>query len=140
MSSAFYIFKDYNVFSLLHFQRLQCLQSFTFSKTTMSSVFYTFKDYNVFSLLHFQRLQCLQPFTLSETSMSSALCFTRLQCLLFDAFKTSMSFTFMHYKTSMSSILRFIGLQGPPFGVIGLQCAFVFLVSLLLFALASGFE
>ena len=136
-------------FSLLHFPRLQCLQSFTFSKTTMSSIFYNFKDFNVFCLLYFQRLQCfqsftlskcLQSFTLSESSVSSALCFIRLQCLLFDAFKTSISFTFMLYRTSMSSILRFKGLQGPLFGVIGLQCPFVFLVSLLLFSLAPDFE
>jgi len=40
----------------------------------------------------------------------------------------------------MSSILRFKGLQGPLFGVIGLQCPFVFLVSLLLFSLAPDFE
>jgi len=51
-----YDFKDYNVFSLLRFQRLQCLQSFMLSETTMSSVIYAFKDYNVFSHLRFQRL------------------------------------------------------------------------------------
>ena len=34
-----YDFKDFNVFSLLHFRRLQCLQYFTLSKTIMSSVF-----------------------------------------------------------------------------------------------------
>ena len=71
---------------------------------------------------------------------SSALCFTRLQCLLLDACKTSMSFTFMIHRTSMCSTLHFIGLQGPLFGVIGLQCPFVFSVSLLLFSLASDFE
>jgi len=82
-------FKDFNVFSHLHFQkttmysctfqRLHCLQSFTLSKdynvfiyipkTSMSSVNYTFKrlqclhlhfkDFNIFSQLRFQRLQCL---------------------------------------------------------------------------------
>ena len=42
--NVFYLlhFKDYNVFGHLHFQRLQCLQSFTLSKTTMSSVIYAF--------------------------------------------------------------------------------------------------
>ena len=59
---------------------------------------------------------------------------------MFDSFKTSMSFTFMLYKTSMSSILRFIGLQGPLFGVMGLQCPFVFSVSHLLFSLVSDFQ
>ena len=29
-------FKDFNIFSLLHFQRLQCLQCFTFPKTSMT--------------------------------------------------------------------------------------------------------
>ena len=98
-----YDFKDYNVFSLLRFQRLQCLQSFIFSKTSMSFIFYAFKDYNVFwfviprlecfllydfkdynvfSLLHFQRLQCLHSFTFSKTTMSSIfLHFQRLQCV-----------------------------------------------------------
>jgi len=51
--------KDYDVFSHLCFQRLQCLPSFTLSKTTMPSFIYAFKDYNVFSHLHFQRMQYL---------------------------------------------------------------------------------
>jgi len=69
MSSVFYAFKDFNVFCLLRFQRLQCLLS-----------------------LWFIRLQCLLFFTLSKTSMSSALWFIRLQCLLiYDFSKTSTS-------------------------------------------------
>ena len=48
----FYGLWDFNVFRLLHFQRLQCLLSFTLSKTSMSSIFYTFKEFNVFYLLH----------------------------------------------------------------------------------------
>ena len=85
-SHLVYIFKDFNIFSLLHFQRFQCLQSFTFSKTSMSSVLYIFKDFNVFSLLHFQRLQGLPSFT-----------FARLQCLLsFMLFETSIYF-FLHF-------------------------------------------
>ena len=64
-------FKDFNVFSHLRFQILQCLSSFTF-----------------------QRLQCLQSFTLSKTTMSSFI-FTKLQCLLsFIFYKTSMSSIF----------------------------------------------
>jgi len=85
-------FEDFNVFSYLRFQkntmssftfpRLQCLQSFTFSKdcnvfiyiskTSMSSVIYAFKilqclhlhfkDLHVFRLLHFIRLQSLWSF------------------------------------------------------------------------------
>jgi len=57
MSSFFYIFKDFNVFCPLHFQRLQCILFYD-SRTTMSFV------------LWFQRLQHLQSFK-----------FTRLQCL-----------------------------------------------------------
>jgi len=97
------IFKDFNALSLLHFQRLQCLQSFTFSKTsTMSSVFYIFKDFNIFSLLHFQRLQCLQSFIFSKTSMS----------FVFYIFKTPISFVFYIFKDfKVYCLLRFPRLQ-----------------------------
>ena len=42
--------------------------------------------------------------------------------------------------TFVSSILCFIGLQGPLFGGTRFQCPFAFSVSLLLFSLASDFE
>ena len=104
MSSVFYIFKDFNFFSLLHFQRLQCLLSFMLSKTTMSLVFYAFKYYNVFSL-----------FTLSKTSMSfvfyalkdyNVFCFmiSRLQCLLLYDFKYN-NFLFLSRLISIPNIL-----------------------------------
>jgi len=86
MSSVFHISKEFNVlclllflqdfdvFNLLHFQRLQYLQSFTFPKNSMSLVFYFYKtstslvlhiskDFNVFNLSHFERFQCLLSFT-----------------------------------------------------------------------------
>jgi len=101
------VFKDFNAFSLLHFQRLQCLQSCTSLKTSMSSVFYISKDFNVFSLLHFKRLQCLQSFTSLKTSMSSVFYISKdfnvFSLLYFQRFQCLQSFTFS--KTSMSPIL-----------------------------------
>ena len=84
------------VFSLLCFQRLQCLQSFTFSKTTMSSIFYIFKDFNVFSLLRFQRLQCLLLYVLQDYNVFCSI-LSRLQCPL---------------------LLCSTGLQCPPFYIL----------------------
>jgi len=109
MSSAFMLFKDFNIFCFYAFQKLQCL------------MFYALQDFNVFCLYAFQRLQCLLLLCFSKTSMSS----------IFTLYKTSMSMssTFMLDRTPMSSILCFIGLQGRLFGVIGLQCPFVFSVS-----------
>jgi len=97
--------------SVLCFTRLQCLMLLCFSKTSMSSAFMLFKDFNVF---YFTRLQCLLLLWFLKSSMSSILCFTM-----------SISSAFMPYRTPMPSILCFIGLQGPLFGVIGLQCPFV---------------
>jgi len=110
MSSVIYAFKDYNVFSHLHFQRLQCLQSFTLSKTTISSAIYAFKDYNIFSHLRFQRPQCLWFYD-SKTTMSLALWFIRLQCLLFYiVFKDFDVFCFIFHRTQCPRLF-FIGLN-----------------------------
>jgi len=82
MYSVLYIFKDFNVFCLLHS-----------------------KDFNVFNLLRFQRLQCLQSFTLTRLQCLLSFTFQRLQCLLsftFQRFQCLQCFTFL--KTSMSSV------------------------------------
>jgi len=98
----FYIFKEYNVFSHLHFQILQCLQSFTLSKTTMSSIIYVFQRLQCLQSFIFQRLQCLQSFT-----------FQRLQCLQSFTFsKTTLSSVFYIFKNyNVFSILHFQRLQ-----------------------------
>ena len=82
MSSIFYIFKDYNVFNLLQFQRLQCLLSFIFSKTTMFSVFYAFKMSSVFYAFRVFSIFC---FMFYKTTMSSVWCFQDFNFLYFYA-------------------------------------------------------
>ena len=116
MSSAIYTFKrlqclylrfkDLNVFSHLHFQRLECLQSFTLSKdqnvfiyiykTSMSFIIYILQSSNVFCLLHLIRLQRLLSFiglnilvfVLLRTQYPLLLCFEK---------KTSMSSCFFRF-------------------------------------------
>ena len=90
MSSVFYIFKDFNVFFLLCFQRLQCLL-FSDSKTTMSFA------------LHFQRLQCLQSFTFSKTSISFFYAFKDYN-VFFLCFQDFNVLHFAFYRTSRSSV------------------------------------
>jgi len=130
MSLVFYISKGYNVFSLLRFQRLQCLRSFTFPKTSMSSVFYAFKNYNVFSLLCFQRLQCLMSFMLAKTTMSlvfyafkdfnvfSFLCFQRLQYPLLYVSQDYNVLCLMLSRLQCPLLLCSTGLICPPFYVL----------------------
>jgi len=83
-------FKDFNVFSHLHFQKTT-MSSFTFQKTSMSSVIYAFKrrqclqlhfkDFNVFSHLRFQKTT-MSSFTFQKTSISSIIyAFKRWQYL-----------------------------------------------------------
>ena len=113
-SHLVYIFKDFNIFSLLHFQRFQCLQSFTFSKTSMSSVLHIFKDFNVSSLLHFSKTSRSSMFYICKISMSA----------LFYAFRDFSVFSFALSKTAMSFVLHFF----KDFNVLFLFrfCFFVF--------------
>ena len=93
MSSVFYAFKDFNVFCLLRFQKLQHLQSFTLWETSISSA------------LCFTRQQCLMfdsfktsmsfTFMLYKTSMSSILRFIGLQGPLFGVVRLQCPFSFL---------------------------------------------
>jgi len=58
--------------------------------------------------------------------MSLSLCFLGLNVLCFYAFKDFKCLMLLCYKTPMSSILCFVGLQGPLFDVTGLQRPFAF--------------
>ena len=108
------------------YKPLSDLLSFKFSKTSMSAISYAFQDFNVFSfmlsktsmssLLHFQRLQCLFTF-FSKTS--TFFTFIGLNVLCFYAFKNFKCLFLLSYRTPMSSILCFLGLQGPLFDVTG---------------------
>jgi len=125
MSFVFYTFKDFNVFYFLRLQRLQCLLSFTLSKTSMSSILW-FSKTSTSSTLYFNRTQC--PLSLSfiginvliyifhRTQMSLSLCLG-LNVLFFYAFKNFKCLMLLCYRTPMSSLLCFVGLQGPLFGV-----------------------
>jgi len=66
--------------------------------------------------------------------MSSVFMFFKdLNVICFSKTSMSMSSAFMPYRTPMSSILCFIGLQVPLSSVIGLQCPFIFSVSFFCF-------
>ena len=90
---------------------IQCLQSFTFSKTSMSLVFNIFKEFNVFCLLHFQRLQGLLFFTFAR--IQSPLSFTLFETpmsAIFYAFRDFNVFCFTFF-LRLHGFFAFIGLN-----------------------------
>ena len=114
MSSVIYTFKNYNIFSLLRFQRLQCLQSFTLSKTTMSFVLW-FQDYNVFGFMIYKTSMSSILRFFSKTSTSSALSFIGLNVFVFVFLRTQRPLFFMLSKEiknkKTSSVFRFYALR-----------------------------